>query len=62
MENTPFVLSEKFCSEDENQRKEHFQEEFGRYIVDSLSAAFSKSYNGFDAFEDRDRMRYVALG
>lgn len=39
MENAPFVLNEIFRSEDDKQRKEQFQKEFERYIVDSLSAA-----------------------
>lgn len=38
MENTPFVLNEKFRSENENQKKECFQKEFERYIADKLSA------------------------
>ena len=44
MEKTPFILHEKFCSDNNEQRKEHFQKEFERYIVDELSnAAPSKS-------------------
>ena len=44
MEKTPFILHEKFCSDNNEQRKEHFQNEFERYIVDELSnAALSKS-------------------
>ena len=33
MEKTPFILHEKFCSDNNEQRKEHFQKEFERYIV-----------------------------
>ena len=36
MEKTPFILNEKFCSDNNEQRKEHFQKEFERYIVDEL--------------------------
>ena len=34
MEKTPFILHEKFCSDNNEQRKEHFQKKFERYIVD----------------------------
>ena len=39
MEKTPLILHEKFRSETDQQRKERFQKEFERYIVDALSAA-----------------------
>ena len=39
MENTPFVLNEKFRSENDSQKKERFQKEFERYIADKLSAS-----------------------
>ena len=39
MEKTSFILYEKFQSEANQQRKECFQKEFERYIVDKLSAA-----------------------
>lgn len=39
MERTSFILHEKFCSETNQQRKEHFEQELERYIVDMLSAA-----------------------
>ena len=39
MEKTSFILYEKFRSETNQQRKERFQQEFERYIVDRLSAA-----------------------
>ena len=52
MEKTPFILHEKFCSDNNEQRKEHFQKEFERYIVDSLSdTAPSKSCAGFGILE-----------
>ena len=41
MEKTPFILHEKFYSAINQQRKERFQQEFERYIVDRLSAADS---------------------
>ena len=41
MKKTPFVLHEKFRSDNNEQRKEQFQKEFERYIVDSLSHAVS---------------------
>ena len=41
MEKTPFILHEKFRSDNNEQRKEHFQKKFERYIVDRLSAADS---------------------
>ena len=41
MEKTPFILHEKFRSDNNEQRKEQFQKEFERYIVDSLSHAVS---------------------
>jgi hypothetical protein len=44
MEKTPFILREEFRSDNNEQRKEHFQKKFERYIVDELSnAAPSKS-------------------
>lgn len=39
MEKTSFILYEKFRSETNQQRKERFEQEFERYIVDRLSAA-----------------------
>ena len=39
MEKTTFILHEKFRSETNQQRKERFEREFERYIVDMLSAA-----------------------
>ena len=39
MERTSFILHEKFCSETNQQRKERFEQELERYIVDMLSAA-----------------------
>ena len=39
MEKTSFILYEKFQSETDQQRKERFEQEFERYIVDGLSAA-----------------------
>ena len=39
MEKTSFILYEKFQSETDQQRKERFEQEFERYIVDRLSAA-----------------------
>ena len=41
MEKIPFILHEKFRSDNNEQRKEHFQKKFERYIVDRLSAADS---------------------
>ena len=41
MEKTSFILHEKFHSAINQQRKEHFQKKFERYIVDRLSAADS---------------------
>ena len=44
MEKTPFILHEKFRSDNNEQRKEHFQKKFERYIVAELSnTALSKS-------------------
>ena len=44
MEKTSFILHEKFYSAINQQRKERFQREFERYIVDELSnTAPSKS-------------------
>ena len=37
MEKNPFILHEKFRSDNNEQRKEHFQKEFERYIVDEMS-------------------------
>ena len=39
MGKTSFILYEKFQSETNQQRKERFEQEFERYIVDRLSAA-----------------------
>ena len=39
MEKTSFILYEKFRSETNQQRKERFEREFERYIVDMLSTA-----------------------
>ena len=39
MEKTSFILHEKFHSETNQQRKERFEREFERYIIDRLSAA-----------------------
>ena len=39
MEKTSFILHEKFYSAINQQRKERFQQEFERYIIDRLSAA-----------------------
>ena len=39
MEKTSFILYEKFQSETNQQRKERFEHELERYIVDMLSAA-----------------------
>ena len=39
MEKTPFILYEKFRSDNNEQRKEHFQKKFERYIADELSDA-----------------------
>ena len=36
MKKTPFILHEKFCSDNNEQRKEDFQKEFERYIIDGL--------------------------
>ena len=36
MKKTPFILYEKFRSDNNEQRKEHFKKEFERYIVDGL--------------------------
>ena len=41
MEKIPFILHEKFRSDNNEQRKEHFQNKFERYIVDELSDAVS---------------------
>ena len=37
MEKTPFILHEKFRSDNNEQRKEQFQKRFEQYIVDALS-------------------------
>ena len=34
MKKTPFILHEKFRSDNNEQRKERFQKEFERYIID----------------------------
>ena len=39
MADTSFVLNEKFCSAEDDRRKERFQKELERYIVDALSTA-----------------------
>ena len=39
MEKTSFILHEKFRSETNQQRKERFEREFERYIVNMLSTA-----------------------
>ena len=39
MAKTSFILHEKFRSETSQQRKERFEQELERYIVDMLSAA-----------------------
>lgn len=39
MAKTSFILHEKFHSETNQQRKERFEQEFERYIVDMLSVA-----------------------
>ena len=39
MAKTSFILHEKFHSETNQQRKERFEQELERYIVDMLSAA-----------------------
>ena len=36
MKKTPFTLHEKFRSDNNEQRKEGFQKEFERYIIDGL--------------------------
>lgn len=36
MKKTPFILHEKFRSDNNEQRKEDFQKEFERYIIDRL--------------------------
>ena len=36
MEKTHFILHEKFRSDNNEQRKEQFQKEFERYIIDRL--------------------------
>jgi hypothetical protein len=41
MEKTPFILNEKFRSDNNEQRKEHFQKKFERYIVNELSNTVS---------------------
>ena len=44
MEKTPLIVHVKFGSANNEQRKEHFQKKFERYIVDELSnTAPSKS-------------------
>ena len=37
MKKTPFILHEKFRSDNNEQRKEQFQKRFEQYIVDELS-------------------------
>ena len=37
MEKTPFILHEKFRSDNNEQRKEQCQKRFEQYIVDELS-------------------------
>ena len=46
MEKTSFILYEKFHSETNQQRKERFEREFERYIIDRLSAADSSKACG----------------
>ena len=36
MKKIPFILHEKFRSDNNEQRKEDFQKEFERYIIDGL--------------------------
>ena len=36
MENTAFILYEKFCSGSEAQRREQFKKAFERYLLDAL--------------------------
>ena len=36
MKKTPFILYEKFRSDNNEQRKEDFQKEFERYVIDGL--------------------------
>ena len=36
MENTAFILYEKFCSGSEEQRREQFKKAFERYLTDAL--------------------------
>ena len=36
MENTAFILYEKFCSDSEEQRREQFKKAFERYLTDAL--------------------------
>ena len=37
MKKTPFILHEKFRSDNNEQRKERFQKEFERYIIDEIA-------------------------
>ena len=36
MENTVFILYEKFCSDSGEQRREQFKKAFERYLTDAL--------------------------
>lgn len=36
MENTAFILYEKFCSDSEEQRRKQFKKAFERYLTDAL--------------------------
>lgn len=36
MENTAFILYEKFCSDSGEQRREQFKKAFERYLTDAL--------------------------
>lgn len=37
MENTAFILYEKFCSDSGEQRREQFKKAFERYLTDALA-------------------------
>ena len=63
MEKTPFILHEKFRSDNNEQRKEQFQKRFEQYIVDELSNTVpSKSCAWFGILKFEGEMRYVAQG
>ena len=38
MENTAFILYEKFCSDSGEQRREQFKKAFERYLLDALQS------------------------